>query len=430
MARQPKRWRQIEAHGPGHPLAWVIWSVPALFFLYEFILRIAPSLLLPDLERSMHLTEVGIGAALGAYYYAYAPMQLVVGVLLDRFGSRRLLTLAAVICVIGLAVGAGVTTAAGLAASRFLLGLGSAFAYIGAVYVAMTWFPHRRMAMLTGLTAGVGFAGAVGGEFLLQAIFGTPPDWARGMWILAIAGLVFAVAIWLAVPERPAWHLERTGRDTPHNLRSVLHGLRRVAFHGPTWLVSLGCALMYIPLAFAGNWGPRDLHTVLDVSTNQAPRMYALFYVGIGLGCPLVGWLSDRTGQRRPFLIFGSLTAALGTLAMAILPETARDWTWVILPLWGLVVSTYVLGYPLATELNRKDAAGTAIAFVNFVGMLVAGLMVWLFGMMIDTIASNRGHDQPDGSDFRWGLGVLAIVMVLAVIAHLLVPKPHRHTRT
>ncbi|MCH2133029.1 MAG: MFS transporter [Phycisphaerales bacterium] len=428
MAGQPKRWRRVEAHGPGHPLAWVIWSVPALFFLYEFILRIAPSLVLPELEQELNLTAGGIGAALGAYYYAYAPMQLVVGVLLDRFGSRRLLSLAAVICVAGLVVAAGVSTAAGLAASRFLLGLGSAFAYIGAVYVAMTWFPARRVALLAGLTAGVGFGGAVGGEFLLQMIFGTPPDWANGMWILAAAGLVLTIAIWITVPERPNWHLERTGRDTPHDRRSVINGLRAVVSHRSTWLVSTGCALMYLPLAFAGNWGPRDLHTVLGFDTSEAPRIYALFYIGVGVGCPLVGWLSDRSGRRKPFLVVGSIAAASGTLAMTLLPEQAREWAWFILPTWGLVVSTYVLGYPLAMELNRRDAAGTAIAFVNFIGMLLAGLMVWLFGTVVDSIANANGHSAPQASDFRWGMGVLAAFMLLALVAHLLVREPRRES--
>ena len=372
----------------------------------------------------MQLSEGGIGAALGAYYYAYAPMQLAVGVLLDRFGSRRLLSLAAFICVIGLAVGAGVSSASGLAASRFLLGLGSAFAYIGAVYVAMMWFPYSKMAMLTGLTAGVGFAGAVGGEFFLQIIFGSPPDWARGMWVLAGVGIVFVIAIWFAVPERPAWHLKRIGREKPHDLRSVLHGLRSVLCHRSTWFVSIGCSFMYLPLAFASNWGPRDLHATLGISTDQAPRMYALFYVGIGIGCPIMGWLSDRCGTRRILLIIGSIAATIGTLLMALLPEQASNWAWAVLPLWGFVVSTYVLGYPLAAELNRKDAAGTAIAFVNFIGMLVAGLMVWLFGVMIDSIASNRGHDQALGNDFQTGLLVLSGIMLMAVVLHLLVREP------
>lgn len=424
MRSQPKRWRRIEAHGPGHPLAWLIWSVPALFFLYEFILRIAPSLMLPDLESAMHLSEGGIGAALGAYYYAYAPMQLAVGVLLDLFGSRRLLSMAALICVLGLAIGAGASSATELATSRLLLGLGSAFAYIGAVYVAMIWFPSNRMAMLAGLTAGVGFAGAVGGEFLLQLIFGSPPDWSRGMWILSGVGIVFVIALWFAVPERPAWHLERTGRETPHDLRSVLHGLKSVLCHRSTWLVGLGCAFMYIPLAFAGNWGPRDLHAMLGIGTDEAPRMYALFYVGIGLGCPIMGWISDRSGRRRPLLVIGSLAASAGTAIMAVIPEQASNWAWVVLPAWGFVVSTYVLGYPLAAELNRKDAAGTAIAFVNFLGMLVAGLVVWLFGALIDFIASGRGNQEPDGADFRSGLLVLALIMISAVILHLLVRIP------
>tara|TARA_Y100000589_G_C27185339_1_gene642412 strand:- start:2532 stop:3551 length:1020 start_codon:yes stop_codon:yes gene_type:complete len=324
------------------------------------------------------------------------------------------------ICVIGLVIGAGVSSPIGLAASRFLLGLGSAFAYIGAVYVAMTWFPHRRAAMLTGLTAGIGFSGAIAGEFLLEAMFGTPPSWSRGMWILAIFGAVFAIAIWIAVPERPSWHLQRVGRKTTHSMRSVLSGLKAVTTHRDTWLISIGCALMYLPLAFAGNWGPRDLHVVLGISTEDAPKLYAMFYAGIGLGCPLVGWLSDRSGRRRPFLIMGSLAAALGTLAMALLPESASEWIWIILPVWGLVVSTYVLGYPMAADLNRRDAAGTAIAFVNCIGMLLAGLMVWLFGVLVDGIAASRGHTEPQADDFRLSLMILAAFMTLACVANSL----------
>lgn len=394
--------------------------MPALFFLYEFILRIAPSLMLPQLEQKMQLTAGGIGAALGAYYYAYAPMQLVVGVLLDRFGSRKLLCGAAFICVVGLVIGAGVTTPLGLAASRFLLGLGSAFAYIGAVYVAMIWFPRRRAAMLTGLTAGIGFSGAIAGEFLLESLFGTPPNWARGMWILSIFGGVFMIAIWIAVPERPSWHLQRAGRRTTQNMRTVLSGLKSVTTNRDTWLISIGCALMYLPLAFAGNWGPRDLHIVLDIPTEQAPRLYAMFYVGIGLGCPLVGWLSDRSGRRRPFLILGSVAAAIGTVLMAWLPESSREWAWIILPIWGLVVSTYVLGYPMAADLNRRDAAGTAIAFVNCIGMLLAGLMVWLFGVLVDGIAASRNHVEPQADDFRLSMMIMAAFMALACIANCL----------
>lgn len=380
--------------------------------------------MLPELEQRMQLTAGGIGAALGAYYYAYAPMQLVVGVLLDRFGSRKLLCLAALVCVIGLVIGAGVTTPTGLAASRFLLGLGSAFAYIGAVYVAMIWFPRRRAAMLTGLTAGIGFSGAIAGEFLLEFMFGTPPSWSRGMWILSIFGCAFAIAIWLAVPERPGWHLQRVGRRTSHTMRTVLTGLKSVTTHRDTWLISIGCALMYLPLAFAGNWGPRDLHVALNISTEEAPALYAMFYAGIGIGCPLVGWLSDRSGRRRPFLIAGGIAAALGMLLMAWLPESARGWTWIILPGWGLVVSTYVLGYPMAADLNRRDAAGTAIAFVNCIGMLLAGLMVWLFGVLVDGIAAGRQHDQPESDDFRLAMMIIGGVMLLACIVNTMAREP------
>ena len=429
MAGQPKRWQKIEAHGPGHPLVWIIWGVPALFFLYEFILRIAPSLMLPELEEDLQVNSSEMGASLGAYYYAYAPMQLAVGVLLDRFGSRKLLSLAAIICIIGLLVGTQVDSASGLAASRFLLGLGSAFAYVGAVYVALIWFPARRAAMLTGLTAGVGFAGAVGGEFLLQEIFGSPPNWAHGMWILAMGGAILAIAMWFAVPERPAWYLKQVGRETPHDLKSVLHGLRKTICNFRIWMLSLGCGMMYLPLAFAGNWGPRDLHTVLGFNELESPRLYALFYIGIGIGCPLVGWLSDRSGRRRIWLILGSIGSIAGAAVMTFMPAEARHLIWWFLPLWGLMVSAYVLGYPLAADLARRDAAGTAIAFVNFVSMLMAGLMVWLFGVVIDAMGRFKGHVIPEAGDYRWGMGLMAAFMCLALFAILLVREPVRHQK-
>ncbi len=424
MPVQPQRWRRVEAHGPGHPLTWIIWVVPALFFLYEFVVRIAPSLMVPTLQQELEVNQADLGGILGAYYYAYAPMQLLVGLLLDRFGSRRLLCLAAGICVAGLVVGAVVRTGAGLAASRFLLGFGSAFAYLGAVYVAMIWFPPHRRALLTGLTAGIGFAGAVGGEFLLALAFGTPPSWTRGMWILAMLGIGFMVALWLAVPERPAWYLRQSPRRTPHDLASVLGGFRRIMRNPQTWLISVGCGIMYLPLAFASNWGPRELHELLGFTEDRAPHVYALFFVGVGLGCPLTGWLSDRWGRRRPFLLAGGLLAALGGFGIALLPTEQAGWAWIILPLWGVGISSYVLGYPLTAELNPPDAAGSAIACVNFVGMLLAGIMVWLFGVVVEEISLARGHASPLPSDYRSGMLGLASFMILSVLVLLGVGDP------
>ena len=90
--------QRINQHGPGHPLAWIVWAVPAFFFLYEYILRILPGMIEQTLEREFAINESEMGGALGMYYFAYAPMQLVVGILLDRYGARVLLAGAAVAC--------------------------------------------------------------------------------------------------------------------------------------------------------------------------------------------------------------------------------------------------------------------------------------------------------------------------------------------
>ena len=200
---RPLGLARVNHHGaPGHPMAWFIWFAAALFFLYEYILRVAPGIIEKDLEKQFHLDEGGMGGALGMYYYAYAPMQLAVGVLLDRYGPRLLLSLAAVTCSIGLVIFSMADTATGLGASRFLVGFGSSFAFIGAIYVAIVWFHEEKIAFLSGLTAGMGFGIGIFTEWFLADIFGEPPDWRPDMLVLACcSACCWQPGIWCIIPK-------------------------------------------------------------------------------------------------------------------------------------------------------------------------------------------------------------------------------------
>ena len=419
---------RVNSQGPGHPLAWIVWSVPAFFFLYEYILRIMPGIIEQDLEREFKLDESAIGGSLGMYYFAYAPMQLVVGVLLDRFGARVLLAGAAVICAVGLVVFSMSSTTFGLAGSRFLIGFGSSFAFVGAIYVAMVWFPEKQIPLLTGLTAGLGFGIGIVGELFTASVLGTPPDWRSASLVLAIIGMLVAVCVLIVVPHRPAWYLDRTGIDEGRTMKRAMHGLLEVMSRPATWLISLGCALVYLPLPLAANWGPRTMGELIGQTELHTSQLFAWFYLGVAVGCPISGWISSRIGRARSILLLGAACTSGLTITLALLSNPSQAEIAMLLLAWGAATSTYVLGYPMAAGLSPGDAHGSAIAFVNFVAMMLAFGFVWIFGVVVDAFASARGHiSHPVREDFQstllWTGVLVGLAVILVGLAHSRRPK-------
>src|SRR5690606_9072077 len=139
----------------------------------EYFLRVAPSVMITDLYKAYHIGAGVFGVISAAYLYAYAPMQLPVGVLMDRYGARKLLTLATLICGIG-SILFGVAPTVWLSiVSRLMMGVGSAFAFIGMVYISSHWFHGKILALLIGAGNSIGMLGAVVGEGPLSQLVQT-----------------------------------------------------------------------------------------------------------------------------------------------------------------------------------------------------------------------------------------------------------------
>ncbi len=143
---------------------WFIWGAAALFYLYEFFVRVAPSSMATQLQQHFGLSAAALGAAAGTYYLVYSPMQLVSGSLIDRFGPKRVLVLAGLICSAGAFIEVAGSAPALLAGARFCQGFGSAFAFVGTMYLAAEWFPATQLALLSGLTTSLGMAGGIIGN--------------------------------------------------------------------------------------------------------------------------------------------------------------------------------------------------------------------------------------------------------------------------
>lgn len=366
-------------------LAWFICGLGAVFYAYEYLLRISPSAMEFSLRSHFNLSATGFGLLSAVYYYAYVPMQLPVGILMDRFGPRRLLTFACTLCVIGTFFFSS-SPIVGLAVfGRFLVGMGSAFAFVGVLKLATIWLPENKLAMVAGITSALGTIGAMIGDNLLSGMV-DKLGWNHTVNDTALVGIVLIFVLWFFIQDHR--HDHNTG-GTIHTFKKNLVDLTIILREKQIWFNGLYGCLVYLPTTvFAELWGIPYLSHAHGLSQSNAGFANSLLFCGFMIGAPLMGLLSDRLKRRKPPMFFGALGAACIMLVILYMPhlnETSIDGLMFLL---GLFYSAQTIVFAVGRELSPNEAAGTAIATTNMIVMIGALTLQPFIGRLLDWSAS------------------------------------------
>jgi MFS family permease len=351
------------------------WLTGAMFFFYAWVLRVAPSVMVEELMRDFAVGAGVLGHLSAAYFYGYAGMQVPVGLLLDRFGPRRLMTAAAAVCAAGCVLLAVSDTLAGATAGRFLIGASAAFSLVGYMAVAGQWFAANQFAILSGLSMAMGMAGGVFGQAPLRLAV-EASDWRTTTLLLAAGGVALAIAAFATVRDR---HRGSGG------LAKVLSGLGVVLRHRQTWLIAItGLGTSAPLLALASLWGVPFLETAYGFTRTQAATLTSVIFVGWGVGAPLIGWLSDRIGRRRAPLVAGLVLETAALAALVYSPGLPTSALAALCFLVGFCGSAQILCFALVRENNPATLSGTAIGFLNGMVTGAGALFQPLVGVLLD----------------------------------------------
>jgi MFS family permease len=359
-------------------LPWLIWCIAALFYFYEFFLQVSPNVMVPELMSSFHVTAASLGNLAAFYFYAYAIMQIPAGVLLDFFGPRRLLTFAAATCMFGCVL-FGSTTHLDIAElARFLIGLGSSFAFIGCLKLATQWFPQERFALICGITITIGMLGAVGGEAPLALLVDTI-GWRASIIIFGLLGALLSISFWFLIEKSPPY-------VDPESLRHIkpFNGLGGVLSNKQTWLTAIYCGLMFAPTSiFGALWGTPFLMQAYNISRPIAAGIVSLMFIGWAIGAPLGGWISSVTKKKRPVAIAGSI-GLLITLLLVIYVHVPISSLYLLLFAIGFFSSGFIPAFSIAREVNPPAASATALGFMNMVNTIGGALGQPFIGWLLD----------------------------------------------
>lgn len=413
---------------------WLVCGLGALFYCYEYMLRIAPSVMSQDLMMSFNIGLGAFGNLVAFYYYAYTPMQLPVGVMMDRYGPKRLLAFAALICALGTYMFAH-SSLSGAQVGRFLVGVGSAFAFVGVLKLATLWLPPNRFAMIAGLATSLGMLGGMFGArsfaHLVNAL-----GWRATIMYSAIAGVVLAGCILLFIPDKNK--VDNTGQEnhTSISYRQLFAELLQLIKNPQMWLVGLVGFLLYLPISvFAELWGVPYAEHAYGLTNIEATNAVSIIFLGWAIGGPLVGWISDHLSKRRLPVIVGSFIAIGLILVILYKPEIARGHLSWWLFAFGIFTSVQIIVFPIACELNLPGLAGTALAMTNMLVMIGGVLFQPLVGMLLDILsASHKAVNVAKihavtSNDFQSALIILPVGILLAVVVMLFIKETHAKPR-
>jgi sugar phosphate permease len=399
-------------------MAWGLCFITAVFYAFQYILRLLPNILKDDLMSNYMIDAAAFGNFNGIYYLGYALLHLPVGLALDRFGPKYTISLSVLLC--GLGIIPPLYTDSWLAAvcGRFLLGAGSTTAILGVFYVIRLNFPPIRFASVLGMSVTLGFAGALFGSRPI-GILNEMVGWQNVLTILFGASIVLAAFFLIFMPNQK--------EELQPNSKSILLDLRELFSNKHVWAVALLSGLMVGPLeGFADAWGVPFLKTVYGIDQATAQILPSMIFFGFCFGAPLLGYLGEKYKKPYSVMIYSALCMGLIYTALLLFKLNNVPFLCAIMILIGILCAYQVFMIFINTRVVKPHLVGISSSFTNMVmmsfGLIFHPLIGWIISKNWDGQIIN---DIPIYSSdaYIYGLMVLPVGLFIAFVGFMVI-KP------
>lgn len=404
---------------------WLVCFSAALFFLFEFMQVNIFNAITPSLMKEFALSATRVGQISANYFYATLLFVLPAGMILDRLSSRKVILVAMAASVISTYFFSLSNQIWVAEISRFVTGLGGSFCFISCIRLASRWFPPKQLALVVGLMVTMAMFGGMIAQTPMTVLtdhFG----WRMMLVIDAALGCIMFGCIYWIVQDYPLTS------DQTHDLlipwRIFFNALWGSLFNFQNWLAGIYTSLLNLPIMLMGAlWGSLYLVQTQGISRTQSSLVTSMIFVGMIIGSPLIGWLSDRISLRRLPMVFCATLSLFVILMIMFVPHLPVSTLFILFFALGLFSSGQILSYPLIAESNPKSLTGTSEGIASTL-IMAGGVTQPLFGILLEfhwdhQLINNVPFYSPQ--NYLFAMSIIPIAFIISLIAALLIKETY-----
>lgn len=407
--------KQHEAtHSNKSTNGYLIWASVALFFFYQYMLRVYPSVMVNELRFDFALTAEQF-SYFGAFnLYAYSLLQIPVGLLVDKYGVKRIVLISIALCLVATAL-ASFTHHLYLAyLSRVLMGAGSACAFMCTLKTVVEYLPEKGKGIWMGATLTMGVAGALlAGKplSLVMDLYG----WRHALLLTTIIGSSIFVLVFIVFPREKTVIQNTTEKTTAND---IFAGIRTILKTRMVLIYAFLAVGLYTPLSvMADLWGVAYIMSKFGLDRSSAAEVSMMLYVGLCIGSlalPYIAEKYDALNKTIRICIFGILTTLC---AILFLPSLG---TWEIATLFlllGLFCGAEMLCFTGIVNYAPAGKMGVTFGITNTANMLGGAVAQQIIGFLLDRFLWNgavdaNAHRLYSNSDYTLALSSLVVIIV------------------
>ncbi len=398
-------------HRKYHP--WLICFTVSLFFLYVFLQMNALNAISVDLIKAYNLSNTGLGILSASYLLALALFFLPVGILLDHFSIRYMILIGMGLEILAVFLFAMAPNLLIAILARFVCGGIHALAFLACLRLASRWLP-QRLGLAIGMIVTIGMVGGL----LAQLPFTLLLHILQWRWVFIVLGII-GIGFWglfaFIIYDNPSMPMA----DRPSH--SVLSELGQVITSSQNWLCALYASLLNLPLILLGAlWGTLYLTHETGLNTTQAAWVLSMIYLGLMIGSPVVGWISDRIPSRKKPMILGALFSLILICLIFFACHLSFYMLLILFLSLSVMTSAQVLSYPTISESNLPSVESTSLGFASIIimggGAVAQPLFGWLVEHGVPSFQRIFGFNSYHAAFFIIPLGLLCSLIISTFI--------------
>ncbi|VEG90315.1 MFS transporter [Legionella spiritensis] len=382
--------------------AWVIWTTASIFYAYQYILRVMPNIMLQDFIQQFHIDSTIFGQFSGVYYIGYALMHLPLGILLDRYGPKKIMTACILLSVIGLLPVLFAEHWIYPVIGRMLIGMGSSAAILGIFKIIRMTFTEKQFTRMLSLSVTIGLIGAIYGGGPVSALTESL-GYKNVVQIFIGFGLILAGMTYFIIPD-----LEQKRTE------SVLSDLKSVLMNKKVIMICLLAGLMVGPLeGFADVWGAAFLQKIYGFSHENSSYLTSMIFVGMCFGAPVLSYIGEKTGNY--LAVIGAAGAFMMFCFLVLISGQLTSHSMVASFLLIGTCSAYqILAIYKASTYVPEQVAGLTTAVANMIIMSFGYAFHSLIGLVV-----NHFGGTTVSKAFIYGISIIPIGLGIAVLGFL-----------